>query len=611
MQNYSDLEDEYSFGLLLKSTREYYGINQSKLAKGIISVSRLSMIENGKREADYKLRNRLLGRLGYTLEGFEEFLKISDYKRYEKYSELTDAVEKNDNMALQLVNELIGTRDKEDIVEYQFLLDMYARSLWHNKVNKKEIENIYQEAIQLTMAGINENNIDEYALAPEEYYLLITKAEFMEADSSFDKLSILVNHLRNKELGDIAKAKVYPKAVYLYSRWILKLYPDDDSFITKALEHSSKAIDILVNAGRLYYLYDLLKIRKELFIHLDIQNEEILKEREENLRYLSSLEYFYSYLPEKKTMENDCYIYRSGMCYYVGDIIYKRRNMLGMSRNELAKGICSTRTLLRIENMQADAQWSIISELLGRLHLPMQICRGDLVTSDFNLLIDFSILTKLDDNKEYEKADEILRGIKERLNLSNEMNAQFIQEFECLRLYKTNKIDKKALEENIWKILDITGINKKNAFDPKGYYTWIEKNILFHIAKNKILEKQFITYVYEAVYNSEKNVDYPHYEMVMELFVRLIEDAGKMEEAVKIRREIMIKYLENNRPFKLAINAINLCCSEACVKADYKDKKYIDQMEKIIAFCDLIKKKLLKEAIEKCLIMAKNGDDWT
>lgn len=168
MQNYSDLEDKNSFGLLLKSTREYYGINQSKLAKGIISTSRLSMIENGKREADYKLRNRLLGRLGYTLEGFEEFLKISDYKRYEKYSELTDAVENNDNMAQQLVNELISTRDKEDIVEYQFLLDMYARSLWHNKANKKEIEDIYHEAIQLTMAGINENNIDEYALAPEE-----------------------------------------------------------------------------------------------------------------------------------------------------------------------------------------------------------------------------------------------------------------------------------------------------------------------------------------------------------------------------------------------------------------------------------------------------------
>ncbi len=28
MQNYSDLEDKNSFGLLLKSTREYYGINQ-------------------------------------------------------------------------------------------------------------------------------------------------------------------------------------------------------------------------------------------------------------------------------------------------------------------------------------------------------------------------------------------------------------------------------------------------------------------------------------------------------------------------------------------------------------------------------------------------------
>lgn len=611
MQNYSDLEDKYSFGLLLKSTREYYGINQSKLAKGIISVPRLSMIENGKREADYKLRNRLLGRLGYTLEGFEEFLKISDYKRYEKYSELTDAVENNDNMAQQLVNELISTRDKEDIVEYQFLLDMYARSLWHNKANKKEIEDIYHEAIQLTMAGINENNIDEYALAPEEYYLLIQKLEFMEADSGFDKLSILVNHLRDKEMGNIAKAKVYPKAVYLYSRWILNLYPDDDSFITKALEHSSKAIDILVNAGRLYYLYDLLKIRKELFKHIDIQNEEILKEREENLRYLSSLEYFYSYLPEKKTMENDCYIYRSGMCYYVGDIIYKRRNMLGMSRDELAKGICSTRTLLRIENMQADTQWSIISELLGRLHLPMFVCRGDLVTSDFKLLIDSSRLKKLENNEEYDKADEILRDIKARLDLSVEINNQFLNMFDFLRRFKIDKMDKKIIEEDLLKILATTGITKNNMFDPKGYYTCIEKMGLYHIARNRIRVREFIKYISEGIYKAEKMIDYPHYEMVMELCARVIEDAGEMEEAVRLRNKIMITLLKKNRPLHLAINAINLCCSEACVKADYKDKKYIDQMEKIIAFCDLMKKKTLKKSIEKCLDMAKNGDDWT
>lgn len=611
MQNYSDLEDKNSFGLLLKSTREYYGINQSKLAKGIISVSRLSMIENGKREADYKLRNRLLGRLGYTLEGFEEFLKISDYKRYEKYSELTDAVENNDNMAQQLVNELISTRDKEDIVEYQFLLDMYARSLWHNKANKKEIEDIYHEAIQLTMAGINENNIDEYALAPEEYYLLIQKLEFMEADSGFNKLSILVNHLRDKEMGNIAKAKVYPKAVYLYSRWILNLYPDDDSFITKALEHSSKAIDILVNAGRLYYLYDLLKIRKELFKHIDIQNEEILKEREENLRYLSSLEYFYSFLPEKKTMENDCYIYRSGMCYYVGDIIYKRRNMLGMSRDELAKGICSTRTLLRIENMQADAQRSIISELLGRLHLPMQICRGDLVTSDFKLIMDKKRLTKLDDNEEYDKADEILRRIKDRLDLSIKMNAQFINMFDCLRQYRTLKIDKQTFEEDIWKILAITGITKKNVFDPKGYYTWIEKNVFYHIAKNKKLIKEFGSYAYEMYYKAEKAIDFSHYEMNMELFARQTEDSGEIEKAMKIRRKIMIDLLKNNRPIFLIVNVMNLCCGEARVKADYKEKKYIEQMEKMMTFCDLMKQSLFKEAIEKCLIMAKNGDDWT
>ena len=313
---------------------------------------------------------------------------------------------------------------------------------------------------------------------------------------------------------------------------------------------------------------------------MDIQNEEILKEREENSRYLSSLEYFYSYLPEKKTMENDCYIYRSGMCYYVGDIIYKRRNMLGMSRNELAKGICSTRTLLRIENMQADAQWSIISELLGRLHLPMQICRGDLVTSDFKLIMDKKRLTKLDDNEEYDKADEILRRIKDRLDLSIKMNAQFINMFDCLRQYRTLKIDKQTFEEDIWKILAITGITKKNVFDPKGYYTWIEKNVFYHIAKNKKLIKEFGSYAYEMYYKAEKAIDFSHYEMNMELFARQTEDSGEIEKAMKIRRKIMIDLLKNNRPIFLIVNAMNLCCGEARVKADYKEKNTLSKWKK-------------------------------
>ena len=148
-------------------------------------------------------------------------------------------------------------------------------------------------------------------------------------------------------------------------------------------------------------------------------------------------------------------------------------------------------------------------------------------------------------------------------------------------------------------------------FDPKGYYTCIEKIGLYHIARNRIRVREFIKYISEGIYKAEKMIDYPHYEMVMELYARVIEDAGEMEEAVRLRNKIMITLLKKNRPLHLALNAINLCCSEACVKADYKDKKYIDQMEKIITFCDLMNKKPLKKSIEKCLDMAKNGDDWT
>ena len=47
--------------------------------------------------------------------------------------------------------------------------------------------------------------------------------------------------------------------------------------------------------------------------------------------------------------------------------------------------------------------------------------------------------------------------------------------------------------------------------------------------------------VWWLYYKAEKAIDFSHYEMNMELFARQFEDAGEMEEAVRIRKKMMIK----------------------------------------------------------------------
>ena len=48
--------------------------------------------------------------------------------------------------------------------------------------------------------------------------------------------------------------------------------------------------------------------------------------------------------------ENCCYLYSQTQNYRIGDVIRKRRKMLGLSVRELCEGICSEKTLRRLEN---------------------------------------------------------------------------------------------------------------------------------------------------------------------------------------------------------------------------------------------------------------------
>ena len=75
-----------------------------------------------------------------------------------------------------------------------------------------------------------------------------------------------------------------------------------------------------------------------------------------------------------------CYLYVEKGVSCVSDVIRIRRKMLGMSVAKLSDGICTERTLRRIENRQSTSQMAIVTELFGRLGLSPELTRTDLVT---------------------------------------------------------------------------------------------------------------------------------------------------------------------------------------------------------------------------------------
>lgn len=60
--------------------------------------------------------------------------------------------------------------------------------------------------------------------------------------------------------------------------------------------------------------------------------------------------------------------------------------MFGYSSKRLCEGICSEKTLTRLENKKAKTQMPVVRELLERLNLHPEYIRARVVTNDFHVL---------------------------------------------------------------------------------------------------------------------------------------------------------------------------------------------------------------------------------
>ena len=67
-------KDLIHFHTLMESVRKYRNITIEELCHGLCSVSQMHYIQRGDRLPDYLMRNRIMGRLGISSEGYEDYV---------------------------------------------------------------------------------------------------------------------------------------------------------------------------------------------------------------------------------------------------------------------------------------------------------------------------------------------------------------------------------------------------------------------------------------------------------------------------------------------------------------------------------------------------------
>lgn len=139
-------------GQLLWKLREKEGIRQKQLCLGISSVSKYARIEADQQEIDFFLIDRIMGRLGKSVERLTYILPRDIYNIYELRQEIQQKIcQKKWEEAKQCLLEYEKNKRAKEPLHQQFIEQEYAQIAWLRGKSVETVCEHLEKAIVQTM----------------------------------------------------------------------------------------------------------------------------------------------------------------------------------------------------------------------------------------------------------------------------------------------------------------------------------------------------------------------------------------------------------------------------------------------------------------------------
>nr|WP_297708301.1 helix-turn-helix transcriptional regulator [uncultured Butyrivibrio sp.] len=577
------IKDDIGFHNLLLSVRKHRRVSLEKLGYGLYSSTMMHYIESGERLPDYLMRNRIMDRLGVSAEDYSDYVSSEEYNRYKKRNELIEAVENEQpDIAMALLDFLLKSSDESQKIEYQFLLDMKARILMQQHCLFEEVSEIYKCAIDATMPGIDIKNLDEYYLSADEYFLITLwvwasfEAGKIALDIAEETLYSILKIIEKSFFPDITKCRIYPIVIVkIYNLYNNTKILDNKAKMNTILKYIDKAIELLRRNYRLYGAIELLEIKAKIN-WLDDRSKE----------WLTILKETYNNFGVNWNIDNNCYIYKNVFVVSVGEVIKGRREMLGITKKDLATDICTPKTVERIENGQNNPQQIVFKGLMQKLGVNGDYCRTDIQTNDFAMIQKYNeYLDAL--NKKSLYAIGLLNTIQDTIDYNSSNQQELARVINLMKL-REGKISAGRFVANINKALMFTGIDINNIKELSGYLTNSELQCLYNIAcrgsgaeEGKRAVNLMIT-LCEAVNKGKiSNLKYSLYELIMSWYTNELGNEGQYAKSNDISARIIKESLKRSRASNIASELYNIAWNNAMQNRGYRKSKYISELIKI------------------------------
>ena len=595
---------EDNFRKFLAVEREKANITMDDLCNGLYTPGMIKRIECGERKADKMMQDRLLARLGVSSDIYENYLNIDEYELWEIRQKILGTVDNRETEKAKGYLEQYGLLIKNSLIGKQFYLTMKAEILKQEGAEAKEIAPITEKAVKLTVPDVDKKELKNLVLSVQEVNLVLEYKKYCHPQTFEKDCEELIDYVKERQMDEVAQAKILPKIIY--DKWqFMRQNERTEEELVCLLKLCNKGIEIDRTAGRLFYFWELLQMRLWCMKELDKiwkqhgqenKSRSFRKMAEKTQEWSDILEELYEEHQVSKEMTSCCYLYWQQETYCVNDVIRVRREMLGMTRKELYEGICSEKTLGRIERRQCKPQWEIVTELFERLHLSPEMRRPAVVAERREAIEYADKIRKAANNQEMEKALRIVEEARKYISDKEIGNRQFLEQSIVVSQWYAKQISD---EEYITALKNIMGytLPYQEMFGKKEYYVVREEQQLFYdIALAEKDEKELeLLKILASLYESEQEADVPNsriamYELIMTALASTLGNLGKYEESNMLSHKVIQECLRNRRIFFLCLNLHSVVWNE---------DKYLQGRKK-----PCIQK---KNKLEKCLSLANLG----
>lgn len=483
-------EADQDFARFIKQVRTDAKVSQKKLSEGLMCSSQYARVEKGQRSVCKDMRDCLLGRMGISSDLYENLLNIEDYAAWEQQRDILGAVEQKE---FQRAQELLVAYEQQkgkgikNKMKQQFCLVMRAEIMRQQGAEQREIGDCYEKAVRLTVPKVESLCVAQKLLSIQEVNMVLEYEFYHKGADFLEKCKELMVFVENSLYDDLSKAKIYPKIVWYYLR---ELYSGKDGTLAnlrERLEICSRAIGLLRDTGRAYFLVELLEMRvriagdieKDAKDRIPMQDREKLRaedweSNQESIKMLDLLKRLYAEYEVPLYMQDCVYLYRQRWVFYVGDVLRIRRKMFGMTQEELCGDDCSVKSLRRTEKMEKNMQHEALGILLRKLGLSREFQKARLASGDREGLALMEAISTCRDNRELEQVKAILNQMKERASDEIPENRQYFMEVEASQDWIEGRITKEEYLARQEAALSCT-LRVKDLYDmDKVYLTEME-----------------------------------------------------------------------------------------------------------------------------------------